>query len=135
MKKRSPLTGKLRRSFCVGELELGCHSDTKIVRHTKVKGMKSPYDGDWVYWSKRRGYYPGVKTTVSQLLRHQQGKCSHCNLYFGSDDLLEVHHQDGNRQNNCRNNLTLVHRHCHDQLHAVGNTNQTTFWQVLVIFL
>ncbi len=65
-----------------------------------------------------------VKTTVSQLLRHQEGKCSHCNLYFGSDDLLEIHHQDGNHQNNRRNNLTLVHRHCHDQLHALENTEE-----------
>jgi RNA-directed DNA polymerase len=124
VKKPSPLTGKLRRSFCAGELELGCHADTKIVRQTKVKGMKSPYDGDWVYWSNRRGHYPGVKKTVSQLLRHQEGKCSHCDLYFGSDDLLEIHHQDGNHQNNRRNNLTLVHRHCHDQLHALGNIDE-----------
>jgi RNA-directed DNA polymerase len=124
VKKPSPLTGKLRRSFCTGELELGCHADTKIVRQTKVKGMKSPYDGDWVYWSNRRGHYPGVKKTVSQLLRHQEGKCSHCDLYFGSDDLLEIHHQDGNHQNNHRNNLTLVHQHCHDQLHALGNIDE-----------
>jgi RNA-directed DNA polymerase len=27
------------------------HADTKITRHTKVRDTKSPYDGDWKYWS------------------------------------------------------------------------------------
>ena len=40
--------------------ELKRHDATPITRHVKVRGDKSPYDGDWVYWSKRRGEYPGT---------------------------------------------------------------------------
>jgi len=40
-----------------------------------------------------------------------------CPLYFESSNLLEVHHLDGDRQNHMRNNLTLLHQHCHDQVH------------------
>jgi RNA-directed DNA polymerase len=39
-------------------LELHTHTSTPIVRHIKVKGDASPYNGDWIYWSKRRGEYP-----------------------------------------------------------------------------
>jgi RNA-directed DNA polymerase len=39
-------------------LELHTHASTPIVRHIKVKDDASPYNGDWIYWSKRRGEYP-----------------------------------------------------------------------------
>ncbi len=96
------------------------HAETPIVRHTKVKGDKSPYDGDWVYWSSRRGKYTGIKNQVAKLLKRQKGKCSHCGLYFEPDALIEVHHIDRNRSNNKTSNLTLMHRHCHDIIHAKG---------------
>jgi RNA-directed DNA polymerase len=83
-----------------------------------MQGEKSPYDGDWVYWSTRRGQYPGTPKQLTELLKKQKGKCSHCGLYFNTDSLLETHHVDGNHNNNRRTNLTVVHRHCHDKLHA-----------------
>jgi RNA-directed DNA polymerase len=39
-------------------LELLEHQKTAIVRHIKVKGEASPFDGNWTYWSNRRGEYP-----------------------------------------------------------------------------
>lgn len=45
-------------------LELAQHKATPIVRHVKVKGGASPYNGDWTYWSKRRGEYPGTPERV-----------------------------------------------------------------------
>jgi RNA-directed DNA polymerase len=33
------------------------------------------------------------------------------------DDLIERHHKDGDRTNNRRSNLELLHRHCHDAVH------------------
>ena len=33
---------------------LSKHTWTKIVRHIKVKGDRSPYNGDFVYWGKRK---------------------------------------------------------------------------------
>jgi RNA-directed DNA polymerase len=36
-------------------LRLLSHAETSIIRHVKVKGESSPYDGNLVYWSKRMG--------------------------------------------------------------------------------
>lgn len=94
------------------------HSDTQVVRHTKVEGVKSPYDGDWVYWSARKGEFPGTKKQVAQLIQEQNGKCYHCGHHFSSNSLAETHNQDGNHLNNKRGNLALVHGHCHDTIHA-----------------
>ncbi|HIK17403.1 MAG TPA: HNH endonuclease [Leptolyngbyaceae cyanobacterium M33_DOE_097] len=59
------------------------------------------------------------------LLRQQRGKCTRCGLNFCSDDLIEVHHQDGNHGNSSLNNLKLLHRHCHDQAHGAATTPKT----------
>ncbi|NEQ64418.1 MAG: group II intron reverse transcriptase/maturase [Symploca sp. SIO2D2] len=56
-------------------IAIASHSKTKIVRHTKVKGTKSIYDGDLVYWSQRGMKLPGVKTRVKNLLKNQKGDC------------------------------------------------------------
>lgn len=68
------------------------HSDTDIVRHVKVKGNASPYDGDWVYWSIRMGNHPEIPKRVSILLKRQKGKCAYCGIYFKDGDSLEVDH-------------------------------------------
>lgn len=93
------------------------HSDTKIVRHVKVAGDRSPYDGDWVYWSSRMGRYPNTRLIVAMLLKKQKGRCKQCGLYFKSDDLIEVHHLDGDHGNSKKGNLAVLHRHCHDTVH------------------
>ncbi|WP_264722941.1 group II intron maturase-specific domain-containing protein [Wolbachia endosymbiont (group A) of Sphecodes monilicornis] len=87
------------------------HGDHAIKRHIKVRGAKSPYDGDWIYWSSRR--VPDKSLRVIKLLKMQQGKCNYCQLYFRSEDIIEVHHQDKNRNNNTIGNLSLLHGHCH----------------------
>jgi RNA-directed DNA polymerase len=93
------------------------HYKTPIRRHIKVRGHKSPYDGDWVYWAKRRGRQPGVPKRVATLLKKQSGKCALCGLYFAMEDKLEVDHitpksrggKDG------YHNWQLLHAHCHHQ--------------------
>ncbi|MCP4933625.1 MAG: group II intron reverse transcriptase/maturase, partial [bacterium] len=40
------------------------HYQTPIQRHIKVRGNKSPCDGDWVYWATRRGRQPGLPKRV-----------------------------------------------------------------------
>lgn len=99
-------------------LELIDHADTPKVEYIKVISEKSPFDGDWVYWSTRRGQYPGTPKRVTEILKKQKGKCSHCGLYFNTDSLLEIHHVDNNHKNNKKANLTMLHRHCHDTAHA-----------------
>ncbi len=102
-------------------MQLLSHSETPIVRHVKVQGNRSPYDGDTVYWSTRLGKYPELTKRVAMLLKQQKGKCAHCGLHFNSESLMEVHHTDKNHKNNKWDNLSLLHRHCHDIIHSTDN--------------
>ena len=97
---------------------LMCHSDHLIRRHTMINPSKSQYDGDWAYWTKRMGKVPIVSPRVSKLMKSQKGRCGECGLFLTSNDLVEVHHIDGNHKNNAYKNLTLIYRHCHDQVHG-----------------
>ena len=97
-------------------MELLEHAKTPILRHTKVKGNRSPFDGDDIYWGKRMSSYVGLPSRVKKLLQSQKGKCNHCNQAFLDGDLMEVDHiipkkLKGKDQ---YNNLQLLHRHCHD---------------------
>ena len=98
-------------------MRLRSHAETPIVRHVKVKGEASPYDGNLIYWSSRMGAHPEVSTRVATLLKTQKGKCTHCGLYFREKDVLEVDHiiprTLGGKGD--YNNLQILHRHCHDR--------------------
>lgn len=92
------------------------YSETEIKRFVKVKGNKSPYDGDWLYWCKRMGKHPEIPIRVATLLKIQKGKCVFCGNYFKDGDSLDVDHliprsQGGKSE---YKNLQLLHRHCHD---------------------
>jgi RNA-directed DNA polymerase len=92
------------------------HANTPIVRHIKVKGEASPYNGDLVYWSSRMGTHPEMPKRVATLLKRQKGKCAHCGLYFRTEDLLEVDHiiPLSKRGKDEYKNLQVLHKHCHD---------------------
>lgn len=92
------------------------HTRIKIVRHIKVKGESSPYDGKLVYWSTRMGNNPEMPKRVASLLKWQKGKCVHCGLFFRENDVMEIDHiipksQGGKDE---YKNWQLLHRHCHD---------------------
>ena len=93
------------------------HAETPIVRHEKVKGSKSPFDGDLIYWSTRLGEHPEMNATRAKLLKQQSGKCAHCRLNFMDGDSLEIDHKIpkslGGKDS--LNNYQLLHRHCHDK--------------------
>ena len=95
---------------------LPIHSETKIVRFTKIKGDASPYDGNTNYWAARMGKHPEVKPSVARLLKKQKGKCNQCNLTFKPGDKIETDHivprQAGGHK--FKDNLQLLHKHCHD---------------------
>ena len=84
--------------------------------YVKVKGNRSPYDGDLVYWSSRMGKNPDLPSRVSKLLKWQKGKCPHCEFIFRNEDVMEVDHivprATGGKGD--YKNLQLLHRHCHD---------------------
>ncbi|NER95493.1 MAG: group II intron reverse transcriptase/maturase [Symploca sp. SIO1B1] len=97
-------------------ISMNRHAKTKIIRHIKVKGTKSPYDGDLSYWSQRGMKLPGIKTRVKNLLQHQKGICPVCKQLFMPDDLLEIDHiiPTSRGGNDRYNNLQILHKHCHD---------------------
>jgi len=101
--------------FRSGDVKLGLHRNVEIVRHVKVKGTVSPYDGNLVYWSTRLGKSPELSNRVAILLKKQKGKCNECGLTFREEDKWEVDQikplslggKDG------KDNIQLLHRHCH----------------------
>jgi len=98
------------------DLRLYPHTQTPIHRHVKVQGVRSPYDGDWVYWSARLGRQPDVSSRRARLLKRQQGRCPECGLFFMDGDSLEVDHLRPQSRGGSDGiaNLQLLHRHCHD---------------------
>ncbi|MDJ1173899.1 group II intron reverse transcriptase/maturase [Roseofilum capinflatum] len=93
------------------------HKSSPIVRHVKVKGMKSPYDGELTYWSSRMGKHPEMPNEKAALLKKQKGKCNYCGQYFRDGDLMEIDHviPKALGGSNRRENKQLLHRHCHDR--------------------
>jgi RNA-directed DNA polymerase len=110
------------RNWCFSTKEgnegfiLRTHAETPIVRHVKVKGEKSLYDGDLIYWSSRLGKHPEVSKEKATLLKKQKGKCTYCNLFFKDGDLMETDHITPKSLggDNSIKNKQLLHRHCHD---------------------
>ena len=103
------------------------HSDTDIKRYVKVKGKSSPFDGDWLYWSVRKGNHPEVSTRVATLLKKQKGKCTFCGNYFKDGDSIEVDHiiPKSRGGKNEYKNWQLLHRHCHDTKTASDGSSGT----------
>jgi RNA-directed DNA polymerase len=84
-------------------------------KYIKVRGAKSPYDGDLPYWSKRNSKLYDGKT--SKALKRQNHSCARCSLMFMSDEAVNLHHIDGNHQNWKTSNLEAIHESCHDYIH------------------
>jgi RNA-directed DNA polymerase len=84
-------------------------------RYVKVKGYKSPYDGDLVYWSERNSkLYGGI---TAKILKKQHHSCDRCGMKLLSDERVQLHHVDGNHQNWRQINLQVLHESCHDYIH------------------
>ena len=84
-------------------------------RFVNVKGDKSPFDGDFIYWSKRNSklYYG----ETSKALKRQNHSCGACKLKFTGNEKVHLHHVDGNHNNWRYDNLVAIHESCHDYLH------------------
>jgi RNA-directed DNA polymerase len=86
-----------------------------------VKGNKSPFDGDLVYWSQRNSkLYDGI---TSKAIKKQNHSCGHCGMKLISDELIHLHHIDGNHDNWKTKNLLAIHESCHDYLHMSNKEN------------
>ena len=84
-------------------------------KHVNVKGTKSPYDKDIIYWSKRNSKLYDDET--SKALQRQNHSCKKCGLKFISDERVHLHHIDGNHNNWKTKNLVAIHESCHDYIH------------------
>ena len=87
----------------------------KSKKWVKVKGTKSPFDGDHVYWAVRMASYNRLPTRVSKLLKLQKGICPYCKTAFQIESVMEVDHiyPRALGGKDTYNNLQLLHRHCH----------------------
>lgn len=110
--------------FAAQGCALRLHRMTPIKRHVKVQGTKSPFDGNWIYWTNRQGTHPETPPKMAYLLKRQRGKCRQCGLYFKDGDQIEVDHllpvSLGGTDRYV--NLQLLHRHCHDQKTATDGS-------------
>ena len=108
---------------------LSKHTWTKIVRHTKVKGEASPFNGDFVYWGARTGKSKEIPSLLAKTLHKQKGKCVHCGLTFTTEDQIELDHilpisLGGKRK---FNNIQALHKHCHDKKTATDGSLSSSF--------
>lgn len=109
-------------------LRLVSHSEIPIKRHVLIQPQRSPYDGDFMYWSKRLGNYVGTPTRVAKLLKKQKGVCPYCKQHFMPDDTLEIDHIQPRSLGgkNEYKNLQLLHRHCHDNKTTKDGSSDST---------
>ena len=100
------------------------HAETPITRHVTIRPEASPYDGNWTYWSTRKGTSFDVPKRVATLLKKQKGKCNLCGQYFAPEDIAEIDHiiptSKGGKDE--YKNLQLLHRHCHDSKTATDGS-------------
>ncbi|HZC83741.1 MAG TPA: group II intron reverse transcriptase/maturase, partial [Rubrobacter sp.] len=109
-----------------GTATLPWYSDTKIIRHIKVKGRNSPLDPDArPYWEGRRRRRLEARCLSKQrqeLLRTQGYACAECGIPFDPDedaDMTDKHHAKPRHQGGGDEmaNLRLLHRWCHHRHH------------------
>jgi len=92
----------------------------KAQRHRKIKAEANPFDPKWEAYFHHRDRSLTLQASSSfrsKVLCHQKGCCPGCRQGIQSEEKLELHHRDGNPQNNHLPNLVFVHPNCHRQAH------------------
>jgi RNA-directed DNA polymerase len=90
--------------------------------HARVGFDRSYYDGDTAYWADRLSKgYGDITPSKAKLLRKQKGICPQCQSALTNDDLMHVHHKTYKSRGGTNKypNLVLLHKHCHDEIHAL----------------
>jgi RNA-directed DNA polymerase len=73
-----------------------------------------------MYWTKRMADHPQAPKDVTYGIKQQKGKCYICGQNLTIEDSLEIHHRDGNRENNTKTNKAIVHNYCHRSHHRMA---------------
>jgi RNA-directed DNA polymerase len=96
-----------------------------IRRHIKIRGDANLYDPSWEPYFEQRlqAQMTDSETGVRQmrlLWRMQEGRCPHCNQKITLESGWHIHHNNWriNGGSDLLDNLSLLHPHCHRQLHA-----------------
>lgn len=84
-------------------------------KHISVKGDKTPFDGDIVYWSERESKHYGG--TTAKALKKQNHTCGYCGLKFVGDERIHLHHINGKHNDWNAKNLLAIHQSCHQYHH------------------
>lgn len=98
-----------------GIVSLTNASDTKIMRHTKIRGDANPYAKEWeTYFEEREGYRlfecVGGRRKLARMWRMQKGICPICNT--------EVTKETGWRFHEEGTTGTVIHPECHELIHG-----------------
>jgi RNA-directed DNA polymerase len=94
---------------------------SKPTRSRKVKGEANPFAPDWEAYCCARAQRLTVRASSpfrATLLRQQPGLCPSWRQMIQVEEEVELHHRDGNHQNNHWANLVLLHPTCHQQVHS-----------------
>jgi RNA-directed DNA polymerase len=88
-----------------------------VTKYAGIQASKSPYDGDWAYWSIKLANYigNGEDTLRGRLMKIQKGYCPLCGQKILTDDVLDVDHRIpkalGGKDS--ISNRQLIHLDCH----------------------
>jgi RNA-directed DNA polymerase len=91
-------------------------SDTKIVRHVKIRKGANPYDPEWyLYFEEREGdkmfgSMSGRKT-LKEMWMKQKGRCLVCRDVINQESGWRVHIDSNGKK-------VLIHPNCHVRLHS-----------------
>jgi RNA-directed DNA polymerase len=111
-----PATGKQVLRVC---------ENLKPERYLKIKGEANPFDPDWEAYFHARDQRLALRASSpfrAKILIQQHGLCPGCRQMIQVEEEVELHHRDGNHQNNQRGNLVLLHPNCHRQDHYAPDT-------------
>ena len=119
-------TSKITGEACI---TLIAASDTKIIRHTKIKSKANPYlPEDDQYFIKRllKKWQLTNNRKIKQLVRRQKGRCPACEKPISTEDRLEIDHIQQRYLGGTDeiNNLRLMCYNCHRQRHSKQITLQ-----------
>lgn len=103
-----------------GKQLLRVREAVKPQRYLKVKGEANPFDPAWEVYFQDRDRKLALWASSpfrAKILRQQHGSCPGCRQVIQVEEEVELHHRDGNHQNNHLGNLVLLHPTCHRQEH------------------
>jgi RNA-directed DNA polymerase len=98
-------------------VKLKIASDTKILRHVKIRKEANPYDTNWkAYFEEREGYRMfesmNGRDALIRIWKRQKGICPVCEEKVIEKGKWRMHKEDNT------NKKYIVHSECHEKLHG-----------------